>query len=159
MQSVLLWIESSWLATLVNDSTWMFPTLEALHFIGLILLIGSLMVVDLRLMGVAPTVPLDSVLIFLPWSVFGFAVNFVTGVLFFVSDPNAYYSNTAFRLKMLAVLLAGLNAVWFKVSVHPQIVADGERAILPDNARVIAGLSLVLWFSVIVLGRLIPYVK
>lgn len=157
MQSVLLWIESSWLAALVNDNSWVFPTLETLHFIGLILLIGSLMVVDLRLMGVAPDLPVNSVLIFLPWSLLGFAINFITGVMFFVSDPNHYYPNTAFRLKMLAVLLAGLNAVWFKLSVHPQIVAGGERAILPRNAPVIAGLSLVLWFSVIVFGRLIPY--
>lgn len=157
MQSVLVWLESSWLAALVNNSTWMFPTLETLHFVGLILLIGSLLVVDMRLMGVGPTVPVSSVLVFLPWSLVGFAINFITGVMFFVSDPDNYYPNTAFRLKMLAVLLAGLNAVWFKLSVHPQIVAGGEQAALPDNARVIAGLSLFLWLSVIVFGRLIPY--
>lgn len=157
MQSVLLWLGSSWLADLVNNSTWMFPTLETLHFIGLILLIGSLLVVDVRLLGVAPSVPVSSVLIFLPWSLVGFAINLVTGVMFFVSDPGTYYPNTAFRLKMLAVLLAGVNAVWFKLSVHPQIVAGGGQAALPDNARAIAGLSLFLWLSVIVFGRLIPY--
>src|SRR5437868_15464499 len=157
MESVLLWLSHSWLAALLNDSTWMFPTLETLHFIGLILLIGSLLVVDMRLLGMAPAVPMAAVLIFLPWSLLGFGIHFVTGVMFFVSDPDHYYPNTAFRLKMLAVLLAGANALWFKRSVHPQIVAGGDQAALPDNARLIAGASLFLWFSVIVFGRLIPY--
>lgn len=157
MESILPWLESSWLANLVNDSTWMFPALETLHFIGLILLIGSLLVVDLRLLGVGPKVPINAVMAFLPWSLVGFAINLVTGVMFFVSDPDNYYPNTAFRLKMLAVVLAGLNLVWFKRAVHPQLLASPDTTTLPANARLIGGLSLGLWFSVIVFGRLIPY--
>lgn len=158
MQSILLWLEASWLSQLVNDSTWMFPALETLHFIGLILLIGSLLVVDVRLLGFARAIPVNSVMIFLPWSLVGFAINLVTGTMFFVSDPTTYYPNTAFRLKMLAVLLAGLNAIWFKRTIHPQLVAsDCDPRVLPANTQLIAGLSLALWFSVIVFGRLIPY--
>jgi hypothetical protein len=158
MQAFLTALEHSWLAALVNDSTWMFPTLEALHFIGLILLMGSLIVVDLRLMGVGAEAPLNGVIRFIPWSMLGFAINFVTGVMFFASDPSSYYFNTAFRLKMLAVLLAGLNLIWFKRSIHPLIVAAGDTHIeLPPTAAVIGGASLLLWLSVIVFGRLIPY--
>jgi hypothetical protein len=160
MQALLLWLQGSWLAAFVNDSSWLFPTLETLHFVGLILLLGALLVVDLRLMGVGADVPVDAVIRFLPWSVLGFVINLVTGAMFFVSDPTSYYSSTAFRLKMLAVLLAGLNVIWFKRSVHPLIVADGGRGgrvDLPWSAAVIGGLSLFLWLSVIVLGRLIPY--
>lgn len=157
MESILPWLESSWLAQLVNDSTWMFPALETLHFLGLILLIGSLLVVDVRLLGIGSKVPVNAVMVFLPWSLVGFAINLATGVMFFVSDPNTYYPNTAFRLKMLAVVLAGLNAIWFKRAIHPQLLASPDSSALPANARLIAGLSLVLWFSVIVFGRLIPY--
>jgi hypothetical protein len=157
MESILHWLESSWLAQLVNNSTWMFPALEALHFLGLILLIGSLLVVDARLLGVGARVPVNAVMAFLPWSLVGFAINLVTGIMFFVSDPNTYYPNTAFRLKMLAVVLAGLNAIWFKRAVHPQLLASPDSSALPENSRLIAGLSLALWFSVIVFGRLIPY--
>lgn len=157
MESILPWLESSWLANLVNDSTWMFPALETLHFIGLILLIGSLLVVDLRLLGVGSKVPVNAVMAFLPWSLVGFAINLVTGVMFFVSDPDNYYPNTAFRLKMLAVVLAGLNVVWFKRAVYPQLLASPDTTVLPANARLIGGLSLGLWFGVIVFGRLIPY--
>lgn len=157
MESILPWLESSWLANLVNDSTWMFPALETLHFIGLILLVGSLLVVDLRLLGVGSKVPVNAVMAFLPWSLVGFAINLVTGVMFFVSDPDNYYPNTAFRLKMLAVVLAGLNVVWFKRAVYPQLLASPDTTVLPANARLIGGLSLGLWFGVIVFGRLIPY--
>lgn len=158
MQTFLTWLGQSWLAALVNDSSWMFPTLEALHFLGLILLMGSLIVVDLRLLGVGKEAPLDAVARFIPWSMLGFVINLVTGVLFFASDPDAYYSNTAFRLKMLAIALAGLNLIWFKLSVHPLIAAgSGARIELPPSAAVIGGASLLLWISVIVFGRLIPY--
>jgi hypothetical protein len=159
MQAVFLsWVEHSWLAALVNDSTWMFPTLEALHFLGLILLMGSLIVVDLRLMGVGAEAPVNAVIRFIPWSMVGFVINLVSGVMFFASDPSNYYFNTAFRLKMLAVLLAGLNLIWFKRSIHPLIVAGGDGHVeLPASAGVIGGASLFLWLSVIVFGRLIPY--
>ncbi|MDY6949139.1 MAG: DUF6644 family protein [Pseudomonadota bacterium] len=158
MQAVLLSLEHSWLAALVNDSGWLFPALEALHFIGLILLMGSLLVVDLRLMGVGAEAPLEAVTRFIPWSMLGFIVNLVSGVMFFASDPQNYYYNTAFRLKMLAVLLAGLNLIWFKRSVYPVIAASrGMNVELPASAAVIGGASLFLWLSVIVFGRLIPY--
>ena len=158
MDPILAWLAGSALAYWVNDSTWVFPALETLHFLGLILLMGSLLVVDVRLLGFGANVPVSAVLVFLPWSLVGFAVNLFSGVLFFVSDPTSYYPNTAFRLKMLAVLLAGCNALWFKRSVHPQIVT-GDSPGLPRNSKLIAGLSLALWCSVIVFGRLIPYLQ
>ena len=155
MQSFLLWLEASWLNHLVVDSAWMFPALETLHFLGLILLVGSLLVVDVRLLGFGRRVSVNAVLAFLPWSLLGFVINLCTGVLFFASDPQFYYSNAAFRLKMLAVVLAGLNAIWFKRAIHPHVI-NGAVA-LPASTPIIAGASLLLWGSVIVFGRLIPY--
>ena len=156
MDRILTWMENSALAGMIVVNIWVFPTLETLHFIGLILLMGSLLVIDLRYIGFAPRIPLNAVLGLLPVSLIGFAINLTTGILFLFSDPNHYYPNLSFRLKMLAVLLAGLNAVWFKLSLKldsPPV--DNPRMLV----RFIAGLSLLLWTSVIVFGRMIPYLK
>src|SRR5688500_1972007 len=113
MEGVLAWMEGSWLAHAILETAWVFPTLEILHFLGLILLIGSLYVIDLRFIGVAPRIPYKAVLPFIPISILGFGINLVTGIMFLLTDPPHYYSNLAFRLKMGVVVLAGLNALWF----------------------------------------------
>lgn len=150
-------MNESALAQFVIDNAWVFPTLETLHFMGLILLAGSLYVVDLRFMGVASRIPLKSVIGLLPISIVGFAVNLSTGVLFLFADPFRYYPNLAFRLKMLAVVLAGLNALWFKFALDWKALPDSPGIDPRPGIRWIAGLSLLLWTSVIVLGRMIPY--
>ena len=156
MESVLTWMSGSWLAHLVLDHFWVFGTLETLHFLGLILLVGSLLIVDLRMLGVVPGIPMDAVLAFLPWSFVGFGINFVTGVMFFFSDPFHYYESVAFRWKMLAIAAAGVNVIWFKHSIHPRINAAG-RSSVPAQTKYVATLSLALWLAVIVFGRMIPY--
>jgi len=159
MDGILTWMRDSALAVMIVNNIWVFPTLETLHFIGLILLMGSLLVIDLRFMGFAPRIPLHAVLGFLPLSLLGFAINLTTGILFLFSDPYHYYDNLSFRLKMLTVLLAGLNAVWFKLSLHLETPAFESSGYPSMRVRFIAGLSLLLWTSVIVFGRMIPYLK
>src|SRR5690606_19029868 len=94
---------------------------------------------------------------FLPLSLLGFGINLITGILFCFTDPFRYYSSTAFRIKMLLVVLAGLNALWFKLAVYPQTLDNGPMDGAGNTARVAAALSLVIWAAVIVFGRLIPY--
>jgi hypothetical protein len=150
-------MESSAIARWVLDHSWVFPTLETLHFIGLILLFGAMCMADLRLMGFARGMPARAVTDFVPVAIYGFAINLVTGVLFLFSDPYGYYPNTAFRLKLLAILLAGINAVLFKVLWERQLQAGIAE---PGSAiRAIGAVSLLLWTSVIVFGRLIPYLS
>ena len=156
MQSVLEWIESSPLNAFVMDSIWVFPAAETIHFLGLILLFGSLAIVDLRLLGVARSIPLRAVTAFVPVSIIGFSLNLVTGLLFIFGDPFRYFPNIGFRLKMLAIILAGLNAVWYKMAVDNRI-ERGEP--LEMSAKVIAAASLIIWIFVIVAGRMIPYVE
>ncbi len=157
MGGILTWMEGSTLAGMIVGNIWVFPALETLHFIGLILLMGSLLIIDLRFVGFAPRIPLNAVQGFLPISLLGFVINLTTGILFLFSDPLHYYSNLAFRLKMLAVLLAGLNAIWFKVSLNLEAASTESSRNPRMLVRVIAGLSLLLWTSVIVFGRMIPY--
>lgn len=159
MNDVLAWMHDSALGQLMRDSSWAWSVAEILHFIGLSLLMGSLLIVDLRLLRVLPNLPMRAALRFLPLSLVGFAINLATGVLFCFGEPFHYYPNIAFRLKMLFVVLAGLNAVWFKLAVAPN-----EQALLDEHrnagtARIIAAISLILWTGVIVLGRFIPYVE
>ena len=86
-----------------------------------------------------------------------FIVNLVTGILFIFGDPGRYFINIGFQLKMLFMLLAGLNALWYTFKVQPNIIGSIDFA--PTGATRIAGsLSLIFWFLVLILGRLIPYV-
>lgn len=157
--TILTWIENSALAQVLVDTPWAFPTLETLHFIGLILLMGSLYVMDLRLMGFAPAMPIREVLKLVPVSAFGFIINLTTGIGFFFTDPYRYYPNLAFRLKMLAILLAGLNLLWFKLALNVKTLEAGSNANPGMTVRWIGGISMLLWTSVIVFGRMIPYLE
>ena len=159
MDRVLTWMESSAPAHFVVDNSWVFPTLETLHFIGLILLFGSMCMIDLRFMGFARHIPREAVLRFIPVALLGFLINLTTGILFLFSDPFRYYPNLSFRLKMLAVLLAGLNAIWFKFVLGPGTPSLGNSDNPGPLLKAIAALSLLLWTSVIVLGRMIPYLE
>ncbi len=158
MDDLLLSIETSALGQVMRSSVWLFPMAEILHFIGLSLLIGSLLVVDCRLLGFARNFPVAAVYRFLPLALAGFGINLVTGAMFFFSDPFRYYSNIAFRLKMLCILLAGLNALYFALNVHGNSgLAGGDE---PRTAiRTVSALSLLFWIGVIILGRFIPYVE
>lgn len=159
MNDFLHWMESSMLGQLLRESTWLFPMAEILHFMGLCLLIGSLMVVDCRLLGLTRQVSLQAVYRFLPLSLLGFAINLLTGILFCFSDPFRYYPNMAFRIKMFLILLAGLNALWFKFAVYEKSLTLSELENPGRVAKTIAALSLLIWFAVIVFGRLIPYLE
>src|SRR5580698_4608213 len=104
-------IRETWLGETVRESTWLFAAGETLHFIGLSMLVGALLVVDLRLLGFMRAVPIRSALAFLPFAIVGFLINLATGIAFFTNDPFMYWPNPAFRLKMFLILVAGLNAL------------------------------------------------
>lgn len=159
VHDILAWIESSGLGNTVRDVAWIFPTLETVHFMGLCVLFGSLMVVDLRLLGVAKFIPMRPALKFVPIAIGGFCVNLLSGIGFFFSDPFRYYPNVAFRLKMLLILIAGLNALWFQFVELPKVrdLQPGEQTTL--TVKFVAALSLLLWIGVIIAGRFMPYVE
>lgn len=159
MQDLFTWMENTAVARFILESMWMFPALETLHFLGLILLIGSIYVVDLRFLGVAKDVSLQAVLRYIPIAAVGFGINLVTGSLFLFADPFRYFYNLAFQIKMAAVLLAGLNVLWFKYAIEADLVSDNQLAEPGATARLIAVLSMVLWATVIICGRMIPYVE
>lgn len=154
---MLEWISGTWLSAAMNDSAWAFPIAEAAHFFGLCLLIGSIGIIDLRLLGFARSFSLRAVHQLLPLVWIGFAINLITGILFIFSSPDFYYTNMAFRVKIVLLLFAGINALWYQLTVHKEIGSWPESGSASPRAKVIAGLSLGLWISVIFFGRFIMY--
>ncbi|MHC6647349.1 DUF6644 family protein [Alteromonas sp. HB246098] len=159
LSTVIDTLKSSQLNHFVLDNAVVFPILEMAHFLGLSMLFGALLVVDLRLVGVAKKVPLNNVELFLRFALIGFAINLISGVLFVFGDPGRYLVNLAFGLKMLAIGLAGVNTIYFVKRVKPQLHKTHQPPTRGKEAAVVAWLSLALWLSVIVLGRFIPYVE
>ena len=140
-----------------NQVAWLWPLCESLHFIGLSLLIGAAGFFDLRLLGFMKGVPLRSAKRFVPWAMAGFAVNLLTGLIFFISQPQQYATNLAMWLKVLFLLVAGINAMLFETSYSDRLMALGPDAEMPFSAKVIGAVSLISWFAVLYFGRMLPY--
>jgi len=98
-------------AAWVNDLPWMWPTLESLHFIGLSLLIGTVLVINLRVLGFMKQVSVDAIDRLIPWGVLGFGLNIVTGMLFFIAVPQQYTQSVAFFWKAGLIVVAAFNGL------------------------------------------------
>jgi len=155
---ILGWIEGGALNIWILETYWLWPTLEILHFFGLSLLLGALLIVDLRLAGFFRQLDMQATLELLPWGVLGFLINLVTGVLFFFGDPARYSINIGFQIKMLLIVIAGFNTLWYILKIKPQQPAWAAGANTPASAKTVAWVSLSAWTGVLLCGRLIPYV-
>lgn len=139
----------------VTDATWIWPTCETLHFIGLCLLFGITAIVDFRVLGLLRGVPFQAVHRLLPWGVLGFGVNLVTGLLFFVADPDQYTKSPPFQWKIVLIILAGLNLLYFTIFDTPWDLDPGEDA--PAIAKFVAASALFLVVGVMFCGRMLPF--
>lgn len=157
VQSIADWMQSTWVNNLVIGYAWTWPTLETLHFVGLCLLIGALLIMDLRLIGFEKAIPMSAVHGLMPVAVVGFVINAGTGVLFCFGDPHRYFINISFQLKMLFVVLAGLNFLLYWLKVEPQLLRAGPNSPTPLLAKAVGSASLIFWFGILAFGRLIPY--
>jgi hypothetical protein len=141
--------------TFVTDTPWMWPTCETLHFVGLSLLLGVVFLVDLRVLGVVKGVSFASLHRLLPWAAFGFGVNVITGILFFVGIPSQYTQNKTFYWKLVLVMLAGVNALYFTLLEEPWALGPKEDA--PLTAKIAAASAMVLWVGVMYCGNMLPF--
>ncbi|MBQ13877.1 MAG: hypothetical protein CMQ17_05695 [Gammaproteobacteria bacterium] len=142
----------------IKATIWVWPMLEIIHFMGLSLLLGGLIVFDLRLAGHFKALNPDALQKLLPLVLLGFGLNLVTGILFFYGDPLRYSANIGFQIKMILIVLAGLNAVLYYLMIEPVMNTWDARANSPLNTKCVAYASLVIWTGVLLCGRLIPYV-
>ncbi len=157
MQSFVEWVASTRVSWFMNDHVWVWPATEILHFFGMSLLIGTIVLLDLRMLGMAKKLPLLSLHQLVPWGVLGFAINLITGILFFAGNPYRYVHNIAFVVKLLFILLAGINVLVFYLNVFRDTESVGSGDDAPMSAKIIAAISLFLWVGIMGLGRMITF--
>jgi hypothetical protein len=159
MDSFALWLQSTRLAFLMLDNQWLWAFCETLHFLGLAMMVGAIGVLDLRMLGVAKQIPMRPLHRLVPWGIAGFSINLITGFMFYAADAKQYTHNIAFQMKMLFVLLAGVNVLYFYgAKVSQRVEALGPGADAPASAKVVAAASLILWFGVMYWGRMLPFI-
>jgi hypothetical protein len=143
MDTFLIWLEATGLSTWVRESSsvFAFPSILSLHTVGLGLVVGLSSVISLRILGVAPQVPLWEMKRFLPVMWFGFWLNAVSGVLLLISYPTKALTNPVFYLKLTLIALAVISAV----------------KALPKESKIWASISLAGWIGAIAAGRLLAY--
>ena len=154
---ILEWIKMTPIGVFVRDSVWAFPTLQSLHFMGMTMLVGVVGAIDLRVLGIARALPIHPLHRLLPVAFAGFGINLITGIFFFCHDPYVYAFNMSFRIKMLLILVAGLNALWFQLGVFIDVDKWGPGIEASRLAKLISALSLLIWFGVITAGRFIAF--
>jgi uncharacterized protein DUF6644 len=143
----------------LHESLYMYPLVESVHVLTLCVFVGMSVLLDLRLLGLTlRTVPASEVIARLvPWMVGGFVVMVVSGVLLFYAIPVRSYQNIFFRVKMLTLVVAGVNAWVFHTTAHRQVTIWDLNRRPPKGARVAGIVSLALWAVIVVSGRMIAY--
>jgi hypothetical protein len=105
----------------------------------------------------AKRIPLAAIEKLTPVAYFGFTVNLITGIMFFFGDPYRYYPNIAFRIKMILLVIAGINLLIYKIKVEPALLRGDYDDNASALAKAVALTSIVAWVGVLAGGRLIPY--
>jgi hypothetical protein len=156
----LHWLESTPPAIAISESSWLFPGIESVHVLAIALVVGSITMVDLRLLDLNLRERSVGELIaeVLPWTWTSFAVAVCTGALMFSSNATHYWGTVPFRAKMLLLILAGINMMAFHATIHRSVDSWGRRPPTPRVAKISGGLSLGLWIGVVTLGRWIGFV-
>jgi hypothetical protein len=159
MLQIAEWLESIQIAIWVRESLWGFPIVVATHIVALTMSVGMLVWFDLRLLGASmPDCPVSTLYRRLaPWMLFGFAVMFVSGGILFAAYATKAYVNVYFRIKVAALLLAGVNAVLFH-RLTERGIAGWDSGVKPSGpARAAGFISIGLWTVVILAGRMMSY--
>lgn len=139
----------------VNGHSWVWPACETLHFIGLSLLFTVVLIVDLRLLGMAKKFSFAAVYQLLPLGILGFGMNLMTGMVFFIASPDQYVKNVSFHSKIAFMMLAGINALYFMLVEEPWAVGPGDDA--PAFAKFAAASAIFLWVGVLFFGHMLPF--
>lgn len=151
-------IEASALGLAMRQSLWLYPIVETLHIVGIALLVGSIAVLDLRLLGLSRAIPVRKLAAHvLPWTLGSFALIVPSGLAMFVAHAGDFLSNPTFVLKICLIFAAGVNAAVFHAGALRTAEAWDVDAAPPAAARIAGALSLALWVSVIACGRFLAY--
>ena len=150
-------IETSAVARYMREAMWAYPAVESVHIVALAVVVGSIVIVDLRLMGLSRGLSVARLAAHaLPWTLAAFAVAALSGILMFTAHAEDFLTNRVFLLKMGLILLAGINAGLLHAGAMRHAAA-WDTALPPRRVRLAAGLSILLWIGVIFCGRLLAY--
>lgn len=151
-------IEGLAIARAMREELWLYPAVEIVHIIGFTILVGSVVMFDLRVLGLSRQVSVRALARhLLPWSVGALLLIVSTGLAVFSAHAGDFLGNRAFQLKMALLLTAGMNAAIFHTGPFQSVASWDTNATAPLGARVSVALSLVLWFAIIGCGRLLAY--
>ena len=157
--SIFQWIESTALSTNIRESEFLFPAIITVHCLTVFLSAGTIIALDLRLLGWGlKSTPLSVVFDQLrPWTLAAFVVNMASGILLFWSEPVKCATTGSFIVKMVSLALLGVNALIFDRTVYPTLTSVDGSLTLPGKARFAGGMSLAFWAVVIFCGRWTAY--
>jgi hypothetical protein len=156
IEGVLAWLQSTWIATAVAENDILFPWIESVHVLAIVIVVGTISIVDLRLLGVA-SLDISAKRLMrdvIPYTWGAFAVAAITGSLMFSSDATHYAHNRLFQIKLVMLALAGLNMAVFHLFSERDIERwDVHGGATPVAAKAAAVISLMAWIAVVSLGR------
>ena len=158
MATALHAVETSGVGRALRESLWAFPIVETIHISAFAVVVGSIVVLDLRLMGLSRRVPVSRLAAHvLPWTLAAFLVAALSGLTMFTAHASDYLGNRVFTLKMGLILAAGVNAGILHAGAMRSAGAWDAGTAIPLRVRAAAAVSVLLWFSVIACGRLLAY--
>lgn len=147
------WLEASGLGECVRSSTPGYPSMIALHAIGMAVMVGLSLVIDLRVLGYFSGIPLSGLKRFFGIAWIGFGINFLSGGALFSAQAISYMVDWVFLTKMGLVLLGAITAG----ILQPAVANAGPEGKLPGSAKAVAGAAIVIWIVAIIMGRLTAY--
>jgi uncharacterized protein DUF6644 len=155
----LEWLQALPLAVFIHKKAWAFTTVEVVHVFAIALVIGTIAIVDLRLLGFAstkrPVAELSRKVLPLTWAAFVIAV--IAGALLFMSRATEYVANAMFWIKMFLIVVAGINMMIFEFITVRGVQEWNHNPKPPLAARLAGGISIGCWVLVLVFGRLIGF--
>jgi hypothetical protein len=159
MPELLASLETTSIATRIRESLYLFPLIESAHVIGLTMVFGTIAIIDLRLLGMASTVRPFSRMAsdIMKWTWAAFALTVATGLLMFITNAGVYYHNFYFRSKMAMLACAGINILIFELTAVKSMGHWDRDPAAPRSGKTVAVVSLVVWISIIFLGRWVGF--
>ena len=150
------WLRSDAISHFVQNTSGVWPFCEIVHYLGLSLLVGVVLIVNLRLLGLLKSMPFASMSALLPWALVGFGLNTFTGLVFFIGEPKHYITNPAYAWKIAFLTIAGLSGLYMTIFADEAwALKSGERA--PFALRAVAVCVMISWAGVLYYGRMLPY--
>jgi len=141
----------------VSDKAWMWPAAETMHFLGMALLFGVSLLLLMRMFGALKSIPFSAIHRLLPMGILGFAINVLTGMLFFIASPGLYLAKNSFHIKVACIILATVPLLYFTLSDSPWQTGSNKAASATSKFAAVFVFGLLV--AVIIYGRFLPFLS